>query len=141
MSLPSLSAMAVKPLTTPIADAAPGTFALLSSIAWVSSGVLLIVLPLSSWDLACTATSTWPKPLAELFWYASEMVLVKTSVPETNATPSITASTVIRSRALCASTLRRAVRNISWYGPSCRTRRSGAARRSHRCDRPKGTAA
>lgn len=49
MSLPSLSAMAVKPLTTPMADAAPGVFALLSSSAWVSSGALPTVLPLLSW--------------------------------------------------------------------------------------------
>ncbi|TQJ74534.1 hypothetical protein FBY22_7538 [Streptomyces sp. SLBN-31] len=68
MSLPCLSAMAVKPFTTPTAEAAPGTFALRSSMAWVSSGVLLIVLPLSSWYLADTATSTRSKPLAELFW-------------------------------------------------------------------------
>ena len=52
---------------------------------------------------------------------ALERVSAKTSVPETTATPSITASTVINSRALCASTLRRAVRNISWCGPSRRT--------------------
>lgn len=68
MSLPSLSAMAVKPLTTPMAFEAPGTPALFSSSAWVRSGFFAIVLPLSSRDSAVTATSTWSKPLAELFW-------------------------------------------------------------------------
>ncbi|GAB2801691.1 hypothetical protein GCM10027091_36940 [Streptomyces daliensis] len=41
------------------------------------------------------------------------MVEVKTRVPETKATPSMTASTVISSLALCARTLRKAVRNMS----------------------------
>ena len=45
------------------------------------------------------------------------MVSVKTRVPETKATPSMTASTVISSLALCASTLRRAVRNMSGLSP------------------------
>ncbi len=120
MSLPFLSAMAVKPLTTPVADAAPGTLALVSSMAWVSSGVLPTVSPSPSWCFAWTATSTWSKPLAELFWKAFEMVLVKTRVPDTNATPSITASTVMRSRALCASTLRKAVRNMGLLSPGLR---------------------
>ena len=44
-------------------------------------------------------TSTWSKLCSALARYASEMVLVKTSVPATKATPSSTASTVISSRA------------------------------------------
>ncbi|GGL58202.1 hypothetical protein GCM10010095_49190 [Streptomyces anthocyanicus] len=39
----------------------------------------------------------------------------KTRVPDTNATPSITASTVINSLALCAKTLRKAVRNMGVF--------------------------
>lgn len=60
--------MAVKPLTTPMAFEAPGTSALFRSSDWVSSWRLPIVLPLSSSHLEVTATSTWSKPLAELFW-------------------------------------------------------------------------
>src|SRR5262245_12600963 len=63
------------------------------------------------------------------------MVLVNTRVPDTNATPSITASTVMSSLALCASTLRRAVRNISLcpglgYGWGRRSRRACPAMRA-----------
>src|ERR671925_21827 len=55
------------------------------------------------------------------------MVVVKTSVPATKATPSSTASIVIISLALCASTLRRAVRNMAVrnMGGASRCRRGG----------------
>jgi hypothetical protein len=81
-----------------------------------------------------SATSTWSKPFAALLRMAFETVSVKTSVPDTNATPSSTASMVISSRALCARTLRRAVRNM--VGISVQSVDEGTGRRTgRRCAR------
>ncbi|GHF05070.1 hypothetical protein GCM10018772_32890 [Streptomyces fumanus] len=52
---------------------------------------------------------------------------MKTRVPETNATPSSTASTVISSLVLCASTLRKAVRNMGVFSAVGRAGRDDRA--------------